>query len=121
MWEWMTAKLAWVARQRASADPVPAPPVLGPKRHPAHISGRYAALYTHLENRYADMVVLTFGQIEDLLGFPLPDLARTRQEWWTVDASAGEPPYSDAWTLAGRTAKPNMMARTVAFERGLGL
>jgi hypothetical protein len=27
--------------------------------------------------------VLTFAEIEDLLGFTLPDLARRREDWWT--------------------------------------
>ena len=63
-------------------------------------------------------VVLTFGQIEDLLGFTLPDLARTDQEWWTIaDLSTAEARCSDAWTLASRTAKPNLLAQTVLFER----
>jgi hypothetical protein len=32
-------------------------------------SGRYRVFQTYLEARYADTVVLTFRQIEDLLGF----------------------------------------------------
>jgi hypothetical protein len=79
---------------------------------------RPTGLYEYLENRYADTVVLTFGQIEDLLGFSLPDLARTDQEWWTsADLSTTETRCSDAWTLASRTARPNLMAKTVVFER----
>ena len=31
--------------------------------------GKYKALYEYLDNRYANTVVLTFAQIEDLLGF----------------------------------------------------
>jgi len=79
------------------------------------MSGQYVLLYKYLENRYANTVVLTFAEIEDLLGFRLPDQARLHQEWWT-DAAAG-PNYSDSWILASRTAKPNMLARTVVFER----
>ena len=37
---------------------------------------KYKALYEYLDNRYANTVVLTFAQIEDLLGFTLPDPAR---------------------------------------------
>jgi hypothetical protein len=47
------------------------------------MSGKYLLLYKYLENRYADTVVLTFGQIESLLGFALPDQARLDQHWWT--------------------------------------
>ncbi len=122
MWKWIVAKYGRAAQHQPSAPAVPVPQ---PKRHPAHISGRYGLLYTFLESRYADMVVLTFGQIEDILGFPLPASSRTHLEWWTATevpagSSADETGQSDAWRLAGRTAQPNLTARTVAFERRLG-
>src|SRR6266446_120611 len=83
------------------------------------MSGKYLSLYKYLEERYANTVVLTFGEIEDLLGFALPDQARLSQEWWT-DAEAPrvrESNYADSWILARRTATPNLRAHTVAFER----
>jgi hypothetical protein len=85
------------------------------------MSGKYLLLYKYLDERYANMVVLTFGEIEDLLGFSLPDQARLSPEWWTVAADARVPGanYSDSWTLARRTATPNLQAHTVAFERRL--
>ncbi len=83
------------------------------------MSGNYLSLYTYLENRYANTVVLTFAEIEDLLGFTLPDLARFRPDWWTnAESNPSCPSYSDSWTLASRTATPNLLAQTVAFERG---
>jgi len=85
---------------------------------PADVTVPYRALHKYLNGRYADTVVLTFGEIEDLLGFGLPDAARVRVEWWTDDtADGGESPQSHAWMHAGRTAKPNLFARTVVFER----
>ena len=82
------------------------------------MSGTYLSLYQYLENRYANTVVLTFAEIEDLLGFTLPDLARLQQEWWTnADANIAAPSYSHSWTLASRTARPNLLAQTVVFER----
>lgn len=82
------------------------------------MTGKYVLLYKYLENRYANSVVLTFAQIEDLLGFALPDEARHDREWWT-DAAAIDagPRYSDAWQLASRTALPNLPAKIVAFDR----
>ena len=60
-------------------------------------------------------VVLTFAQIEDLLGFELPELARRGREWWTTtDTSSMQ---CRAWTNAHRTAVPNLTAQTVTFER----
>ena len=88
-----------------------------PKPPGRAMTGTYLLLYKYLENRYADTVVLTFSEIEDLLGFPLPDKARSQQEWWTAAEMNGTPNYSDSWILASRTAVPNLMARTVVFER----
>jgi hypothetical protein len=82
------------------------------------ISGKYLLLYKYLQNRYAVTVVLTFGQIESLLGFALPDQARLNQQWWTkAELTAAGTNYSDAWVLAGRVATPNLLAQTVTFER----
>ena len=82
------------------------------------MSGKYLLLYKYLQNRYADTVVLTFGQIESLLGFALPDQARLNQQWWSNAAvTAAGTNYADSWILARRVATPNLLAQTVAFER----
>jgi hypothetical protein len=108
---WMR-KRGWTTETGVKADAGPAKP------HGCSKAGKYRLLCEYLENRYANTVVLTFDQVEDLLGFTLPDLARTDKEWWTIaDLSTTEARYSDAWTLASRTATPNLSARTVVFER----
>ena len=76
----------------------------------------YLPLYTYLEHRYASRVVLTFEQIESLLGFALPPAARQEPAWWTSVAGTG-PRDGEAWTAAKRTAMPNLLARHVTFER----
>ena len=81
------------------------------------MSGKYGVLYRYLEHRYADVVVMTFAEIEDLLGFALPQLARTYQAWWTLGANVEGAPHADAWMFAGRTASPNLQSRTVIFTR----
>ena len=48
--------------------------------------------------------------------FALSDAARMEREWWT-GAALRPAPHSDTWTVAKRTARPNLAARTVAFER----
>jgi hypothetical protein len=88
-----------------------------PLARPApHIPAEYLSLYTYLEHRYASTVVLTFEQMEALLGFALPAPAWTEPEWWTR-AAVPTDWHSAAWTGAGRTATPNLAARVVAFER----
>jgi hypothetical protein len=99
-----------------TATPVPErrPVVL---REPAMppVAAPYVALYTYLQHRYASNVVLTFEQMEALLGFALPAPARAERDWWNpVKDMDG---HSNAWTVARRTATPNLLARTVAFER----
>ena len=81
-------------------------------------TGTYKLLYRYLEDRFANRVVLTFSEIEDLLGFALPQEARLQREWWTnAAADVLQPSYSDSWVMARRTAQPNLMAKTVVFER----
>ena len=111
MFEWMKKRGPTVPTD-ATAD------VAAPTRHSYSQAGKYRSLYEYLEKRYANTVVLTFRQLEDLLGFALPDLARSDPEWWTTaDVSSGEVQCSDAWTWASRTVRPNLMAQTVTFER----
>ena len=78
----------------------------------------YQPLHKYLKMRFADTVVLTFAEIEDLLGFALPALARERVEWWTTSESEDSSrSYSRSWLQASRIAIPNLGARKVAFER----
>jgi hypothetical protein len=75
--------------------------------------------YDYLEHRYATTVVLTFRDIEALLGFSLPADARANRDWWT-STIVGTDRHSAAWKAAGRTATPNLPAQTVAFDRVRG-
>ena len=90
------------------------------KRSTPHVPADYVSLYTYLEHRYASILVLAFDQIEALLGFALPASACTEREWWT-GAAVHAHRYSAAWVGAGRTATPNLPARTVTFERSADL
>jgi len=80
------------------------------------VPAAYMPLFTYLDRRYATTVVLTFEQIEALLGFPPPSAAFTDPEWWTGRAGANDR-HTAAWTAANRRATPRLTARVVAFER----
>ena len=85
---------------------------------PADLSAEYRSLHKYLDGRYADTVVLRFGEIEDLLGFALPDQARLRDDWWAdADADGAPSTQAQSWIQASRTAKANLVAQTVVFER----
>ena len=77
----------------------------------------YSGLYAYLAGRYADTVVLTFAEIEDLMGAPLPAPARARPEWWANDAEGKLQPHSQAWLHAHRTVTANLFAGTAVFVR----
>jgi hypothetical protein len=81
-------------------------------------AGEYGLLEKYLRDRYANRLILTFGEIEDLLGFSLPPLARVDLAWWDGGDFAATPSaQSFAWSLAGRTASVNLTAQNVVFER----
>ena len=83
----------------------------------APVQPAYAGLHVYLKGRFADNLVLTFDQIEDLNGFPLPAPARLQAEWWATGDRSDASPQSCAWTQAKRTATVNLFARTVLFQR----
>jgi hypothetical protein len=117
MLEWMTRRRRPARHQDVEADAANAEPSLQSGRS-APLHKYLDALHKYLDDRYADAVVLTFAEIEDLAGFALPDLARLSNDWWTApDPDTTSSCFADSWIQANRTARPNLGARTVAFIR----
>ena len=79
-----------------------------------NLYGKVLLLITDLG--YASTIVLSFDQMESLLGRRLPPIARTERDWWTGTVLTADR-HSQAWTAALRTATPNLSARNVTFER----
>jgi hypothetical protein len=118
MWKW-TRRRELTARLWGTADPPASERQTGklPGKTP-EIPGRCVGLHSYLSIGTQTWSFFTFSQLEDLLGFALPDSAHTRHEWWTsTDRDADQSSCADARILAGKTAKPNLQARTVTFER----
>ena len=110
----------WIRRRRLIAVVGDSPLASALKSTVRPMAGQYSLLYEYLEHRYANSVVLTFAQIEDLVGFALPDQARLQREWWTdICPPNAASSYADAWRLASRTAVPNLVAQIVTFDRVL--
>ncbi|MEO7271623.1 MAG: hypothetical protein ABIX28_18365 [Vicinamibacterales bacterium] len=106
----------WTGRSPTRSAPAeaPAPPV----RRARAYNGEYLALHVYLRDRFADRIILTFSQIEDLLGFALPPAARLESGWWREPSDGGAPTtQAEAWQLASRTAEANMPASSIVFER----
>jgi hypothetical protein len=113
-----TALLEWVRTRlrRASPDADRLPAIPPTEKRAPRVAAEYRTLYTYLEHRHASVVVLTFEQVEALLGSALPIAASTERGWWT-DPAVRSNRYSEAWIGARRTALPNLSAKTVTFER----
>ena len=106
--------IAWW--HRPGASPVPFISVVPETATTRRVVPEYQTLYAYLDHRHASTVVLTFLEMESLLGRPLPAVARHERDWWTAAATRSSR-QAEAWTMAGRTAQPNLGARTVVFER----
>ena len=71
--------------------------------------GEYQLLSKYLHDRFANRLVLTFAQIEDLLGFPLPEAAWRQLEWWDSPApGAHRSPQSEAWASSPDSASTSL-------------
>ena len=76
----------------------------------------YTALTAFLDGQAGDRVALSFEQLEDIIGFPLPESARKHGVWWTNSPSSGR--HNEAWLTAGwKTSNRNLKAQTIQFER----
>ncbi len=82
------------------------------------MAGKYNMLRVHLKLLTDASVVLTFNEIEKLMGGPLPPAARSHLEWWANEAipTRGHP-QCHAWRDTGYNAYPNLTAETVTFRR----
>ena len=86
-------------------------------KNPPQNLGKYQPLHEYLRDRFANRVVLTFAEIEALLGTSLPDAARSDLRWWEVPAATLPSEHSDAWICANRRAEVNFPAGRVVFDR----
>jgi hypothetical protein len=108
--------LQWIKGRRPATDRESEPDAANAQS--SVLSGISEPLYKYLDGRYADAVVLTFAEIEDLIGSALPEVARLSRDWWTTpDPDTTRSRFADSWIQARRIARPNLHALTVAFER----
>lgn len=77
----------------------------------AERASRYVQLAKYLKGQSADNVALGFGEVERLLGSPLPASARRLRTWWTNDVTHTQ--ARNGWLAAG------WMVEAVDFEAGV--
>ena len=76
--------------------------------------GKYRPLTDHLEALSDATERMTFEQVEAVLGFSLPQSARTHQAWW-ANQDRGQ---SLSWLRAGfRTSAVSLEEETLTFLR----
>ena len=81
--------------------------------------GKYAPLYRHLLSfRSEPEWQTTFGELEAILGFRLPDSARLHRPWWSNSKKGSGHSHALAWQAAGwRTREVDIEAETLVFAR----
>jgi hypothetical protein len=75
---------------------------------------KYDPLRDHLQAKPRGEFTLTFKQIEQVLGIPLPKSAE-RPQWW-ANTTGGHHPQTQAWQSAGFDAFLVAGSRKVRFK-----
>ena len=77
---------------------------------------KYFPLFSRLQQAAGEPVMLTFAQIEELLGSSLPGSARARAGWWSNRGQGAV--QAAAWMGAGyHVADVDLTAETIRFEK----
>lgn len=85
------------------------------------MSGKYDLLRDHLMAIKSPSVMMSFTEIEAILGAALPRSARAHREWWANETNpATGHGHCRSWQLAGYGAFPDMAAELVTFRRSAG-
>lgn len=83
--------------------------------------GKYAPLYHHLASISGGPEWhATFGELEAILGFRLPDSARLYRPWWSNQNKGAGHSHALSWHAAGwKTREVDLEAETLVFSRVL--
>ena len=80
--------------------------------------GKYAPLYRHLTGMTGTDWRASFGEIEKILGFRLPDSARLYRPWWSNQKRGAGHSHALAWQAAGwKTERVDLEEEVLRFTR----
>ena len=81
------------------------------------VSAKYRGLAEYLLSSNETRVTLTYSQIEEILGFALPDTARksTQSFWATTETHS----YASSWMAVGYKTRVDVDNDTVTFVKNL--
>jgi hypothetical protein len=78
---------------------------------------KYASLAAHLGSLPTDSWTARFSEVEQVLGFSLPNSARTHRPWWANQSTVGHS-QTQGWMAAGwLTEAVSLETETVTFVR----
>lgn len=98
-------------------DPTPVKEALN-KEQLNNISPKYRKLAEYLLSSNEVRVTLSYSQIEEILGFTLPDTARNhRPSFW---ANTKTHSYASSWMSVGYKAQIDPRSDNVTFVKNLG-
>lgn len=98
-------------------DPTPAKEALN-REQLNNISPKYRKLAEYLLSSNEVRVTLSYSQIEEILGFALPDTARNhRPSFW---ANTKTHSYASSWMSAGYKAQIDPHSSNVTFVKNFG-
>lgn len=81
------------------------------------ISDKYMPLAEYLYQSWERRITLTYAELEEILGFKLPDTAYNfPQSYW---ANTKTHSYSTAWMEIGYKTKCDFSKKEITFERSL--
>ena len=81
------------------------------------ISAKYRGLAEYLLSSNETRVTLSYSQIEEILGFALPDTARKfKQSYW---ANTETHSYASSWMAVGYKTRVDIDSDTVTFIKNL--
>lgn len=79
--------------------------------------GKYASLFGFLVEKDENQIEMTFSELEEVLGFKLPDSAYLYRPWWANQAKSGHS-QAMAWDTAGwKTKLVDLEKESLMFER----
>ena len=97
------------------------PPMFPAERRASRVPAQYRPLHDYLEHRHAAIVVLTFAQIEALLGVALPAPASTERDWWMDAAVRMNGTRKPGWTLGERPHRISPLGRSRSSGTVIGV
>ena len=76
---------------------------------------KYSLLLNHLRASGDEIIVLSFSQVEQIVGFNLPESAYTYPPWWANDVTHSQ---AIAWLDAGYYSQADIASEKVIFRKG---